>query len=218
MTAARPTCTPATFDALHATWQAAGLDVSEVADQPWGMREFSVLDPGDRSVYSPSSSAMMRTMAGPTRRFTATVVGNAKRRVLVPLPFAPDDAWGHKPSHPVAGSVNGMGVRAVVEAIDDGWAIVLGPAWRRDCGIAPGDEVDVVLYPEGPQRDDLAEDIAAALAAEPDAAAFFDGLAQFYRRAYLRWIDATKRRPDLRAERIVEVVNLLKAGIKERPR
>ena len=158
---------------------------------------------------------MMRTMAGPTRRFTATVVSNAKRRVLVPLPFAPDDAWGHKPSHPVAGSVNGMGVRAVVEAIDDGWAIVLGPAWRRDCGIAPGDEVDVVLYPEGPQRDDLAEDIAAALAAEPDAAAFFDGLAQFYRRAYLRWIDATKRRPDLRAERIVEVVNLLKAGIKE---
>ena len=57
-----------------------------------------------------------------------------------------------------------------------------------------------------------------APAAEPDAAAFFDGLAQFYRRAYLRWIDATKRRPDLRAERIVEVVNLLKAGIKERPR
>lgn len=161
---------------------------------------------------------MMRTMADPSRRFTATVVSNAKRRVLVPLPFAPDDAWGHKPSHPVAGSVNGMGVRAVVEAIDDGWGIVLGPAWRRDCGTAPGDEVDVVLYPEGPQRDDLADDIAAALAAEPDAAAFFDGLAQFYRRAYLRWIDATKRRPDLRAERIVEVVDLLKAGIKERPR
>lgn len=216
MTAARPTCTPATFDALHATWQAAGLDVSEVADQPWGMREFSVLDPGDRSVYSPSSSAMMRTMAGPTRRFTATVVSNAKRRVLVPLPFAPDDAWGHKPSHPVAGSVNGMGVRAVVEAIDDGWAIVLGPAWRRDCGIAPGDEVDVVLYPEGPQRDDLAEDIAAALAAEPDAAAFFDGLAQFYRRAYLRWIDATKRRPDERERRISEMIDLLRRGEKER--
>lgn len=88
----------------------------------------------------------------------------------------------------------------------------------RDCGIAPGDEVDVGLYPERPQRDDLADDITAALAAEPDAAAFYDGLARFYRRAYLRWIDATKRRPDLRAERIAEVVDLLKAGIKERPR
>jgi hypothetical protein len=58
----------------------------------------------------------------------------------------------------------------------------------------------------------------AALAANPAAAAFFDTLAQFYRKAYLRWIDGTKRRPDLRAARIAEVVNLLEAGIKERPR
>jgi Bacteriocin-protection, YdeI or OmpD-Associated len=42
-------------------------------------------------------------------------------------------------------------------------------------------------------------------------AAFFDTLAQFYRQAYLRWIDATARRPDLRAARIGEVVDLLAA-------
>lgn len=153
-----------------------------------------------------------------TRRFTATVIKNAKGRVLVPLPFAPDDVWGPKPAHPVAGSVNGMRVRAVVEPIEDGWGIVLGPAWRRDCGVAPGDVVDVVLEPEGPQRDDLPADLAAALAAEPAAATFFDGLAQFYRKAYLTWIDGTKRRPDVRAVRIAEVVDLLKAGVKERPR
>src|SRR5205085_12242590 len=101
------------------------------------------------------------------------------RRVLVPLPAAPDDAWGDRPSHPVAGSVNGMGVRAVVEELADGWGIVLGPGWRRGWRIAPGDHVDVELHPEGPHRDDLADDIANALATEPDAAAFFDGLAQF---------------------------------------
>jgi Bacteriocin-protection, YdeI or OmpD-Associated len=39
-----------------------------------------------------------------------------------------------------------------------------------------------------------------------------------YRKAYLRWIDATTRRPDLRAERIAEVMGLLDAGVKERPR
>ncbi len=96
--------------------------------------------------------------------------------------------------------------------------MVLGPAWRRDCGIAPGDRVEVVLFPEGPQREDLAPDLAAALAAEPAAAAFFDGLAQFYRAAYLRWIDGTKRRPEVRSERIAVVVDLLAAGVKERPR
>ena len=88
----------------------------------------------------------------------------------------------------------------------------------RDTGLAVGDEVIVELAPEGPQRGDLAEDIAAALAANPAAAAFFDTLAQFYRKAYLRWIDATTRRPDLRAARIAEVVDLLAAGVKERPR
>ena len=160
----------------------------------------------------------MSAMPDRSRRFTTTVIENAKGRALVPLPFAPDDVWGSKPAHPVAGSVNRMAVRAVVEAIDEGWGIVLGPAWRRDYGIAPGDTVDVVIHPEGPQRDDLAGDIAAALEAEPEAAAFFDGLAQAYRVAYLRWIDATKRRPDVRAERIAEVVDLLKAGVKQRPR
>ena len=111
-----------------------------------------------------------------------------------------------------------MAVRAVVERLDDGWAILLGPAWRRDCGVAPGDQVDVVLWPEGPQRGELPEDVAEALDAEPLAGAFFDGLAQFYRRGYLRWIDGASRRPDERVARIVEVVSLLKAGVKERPR
>jgi uncharacterized protein YdeI (YjbR/CyaY-like superfamily) len=57
----------------------------------------------------------------------------------------------------------------------------------------------------------------SALNAEPAAGEFFDSLAQFYRPAYLRWIDATKRHPGLRAQRIAEMVPFLKAGHKERP-
>lgn len=152
------------------------------------------------------------------RSYATIVVRDPRRRVLVPLPFDPDEAWGHKPAHPVAGTVNGMAVRAVVEPLDDRWAILLGPAWRRGCGIAPGDQVDVALGPVGPQRDDLADDLAAALDADPVAGAFFDGLGQFYRRAYLRSIDGATRRPDQRAARIAEVISLLNAGIKQRPR
>jgi uncharacterized protein YdeI (YjbR/CyaY-like superfamily) len=85
-------------------------------------------------------------------------------------------------------------------------------------GLTVGDPVAVELSPEGPQRADLAEDIAAAFAASPPAAAFFDTLAQFYRKAYLRYIDATTRRPGVRAARIAEVVELCAAGRKERPR
>lgn len=154
----------------------------------------------------------------PSVSFTTVVTAGRNRRVLVPVPFDPDEAWGYKPEHHVAGTVSGKRVRGVVERGEDGWAIALGAAWRRDCGIDAGTEVDVVLAPEGPQRAELAPDLAAALDAEPDAGAFFDALATFYRKGYLRWINATTRRPEARAERIAEVVRLCRLGCKERPR
>ncbi len=125
---------------------------------------------------------------------------------------------GAKAEHPVGGTINGRQVRGTIAGGGSGWAFTVGPMWMRDTGVAAGDDVIIELAPEGPQRGDLADDIAAALDASPAAAAFFDTLAQFYRKAYLRWIDATTRRPDLRAARIAEVVGLLAAGIKQRPR
>jgi hypothetical protein len=156
-------------------------------------------------------------MADVSRSFDAVVTVGPNRRIVVPLPFAPDDAWGTKPDHHVAGTIGTHPVRAVFEPFGDGYGIVLGPAWRRDCGVAAGDTVTVTLSPEGPQRDDLPADFRAALEANPNAGAFFDGIAQFYRNAYLRYIDATKRRPEVRVERIAEVVSLLAANDKERP-
>jgi hypothetical protein len=51
----------------------------------------------------------------------------------------------------------------------------------------------VELAPRGPQRADLAEDIAVTLQASPAAAAFFGKLGQSYRKAHLRYIEATSR-------------------------
>lgn len=65
--------------------------------------------------------------------------------------------------------------------------------------------------------DELAADISAALEARPEARAAFEALAQFYRKGWLRWIDSTKRRPELRAERISEMTRLLERGHKEHP-
>ena len=152
-----------------------------------------------------------------SQRFS-TAVGMATRgRILIPVPFDPDAVWGPKPRHHIGGTVNHMRVRGVVEPAGDGFGFTLGPAWLRGCGLAVGDTVTVDIAPEGPQRGDLADDVAAELAAHPRAAAFFDSLAQFYRRGYLRWIDATKRRPDQRSRRIAEMIQLLEAGQKQRP-
>src|SRR5207244_1645740 len=134
----------------------------------------------------------------------------------IALPFDPADVWGPRPRYHIHGTINGCTVRGALEKFAKGYFLPLGPAYRRGAGLSLGDEVAVVLAAEGPQRENLAPDIAAALDAEPEAGEFFDGLASFYRKNYLRWIDATKRRPDVRAERIAELVELLKAGQKQR--
>lgn len=93
--------------------------------------------------------------------------------------------------------------------------LLLGVAWRRDCGLDAGANVDVVLSPEGPQSESLSPDVAAALDTEPQAKAFFESLATFYRNTYIKWIESAKR-PETRAARITEMVNLLKAGKKQK--
>ncbi len=135
---------------------------------------------------------------------------------MVPIPFDPDEVWGPKPRHPVTGSVAGRFMRGVIEKREVGPVLALGPAWTCD-PLRAGADVEVVLQPEGPQRADLAPDIAAALENAPDAAAFFDALAQFYRTKWLRWIDSTKRLPDQRPIRIAEMIRSLQEGRKERP-
>ncbi|MCY7418017.1 MAG: YdeI/OmpD-associated family protein, partial [Chloroflexi bacterium] len=137
--------------------------------------------------------------------------------VYVPVPFDPDAVWGTKTRHVVSGTIGGLRVRGGVQRVGDDRGVVLGPAWRRDHGLAVGSRVQVVIEAEGAQRDDLPVDVAAALAADAQAGEAFDALAQFYRRAFLDWFDATKRRPEHRPLRVAEMVGLLRAGRKQRP-
>jgi hypothetical protein len=150
--------------------------------------------------------------------FRVRVAADPRGHGVIAVPFDPDAVWGVKAVHRLHGTVNGCRVRLTIAPGDNGWAFTLNPGRMDGLGIAVGSEVLVELAPEGPQRADLAEDVSAALAASPAAGAFFDTLAQFYAKAYLRYIDATTRRPDIRAARIAEVVGLLANGIKQRPR
>lgn len=135
---------------------------------------------------------------------------------FVELPFDPEQAWGQRDRYHVAGRIGWFGVRAQLRLQDGRHVVPISQAWLRDCPLKPGMEVHVALQPEGVQLDDLDPDIAAAFAAEPEAARFFEALAQFYRKAYLKWLDGAKRRPAVRQERLQEFVALLKAGKKTR--
>ena len=151
------------------------------------------------------------------RSFQGKLEGTEKGRVYLVLPFDPQQVWGPRPRYHIRGTINGRDVRGALEQFSKGYFLPLGPAYRRRADLHPGDLVTARLAPEGPQSGSLASDIAAALEAEPEAARFFDGLATFYRKNYMRWIDATRRSPEVRAQRITEFVELMKAGKKQRP-
>jgi hypothetical protein len=138
-------------------------------------------------------------------------------RVTIPVPFDPAEAWGRRDRYHVTGTVEGVGFRGPLVFRDGAWRIERGPKSTGAALLQDGQSVAVEIWPEGPQIQQLADDVAQALAARPRARAAFESLAQFYRKGWLRWIDATKRRPEVRAERIAEMVRMLEAGYKERP-
>ena len=99
--------------------------------------------------------------------------------------------------------------------VDGAWLLQLGPTWCRAPGFDPGDEVAVVMAPEGPHSTTMGSDVTAAFATEPAAARFFDSLPSFYRNNHARWIESAKR-PETRAKRIAAVVDLSRRGQRER--
>ena len=136
-------------------------------------------------------------------------------RTFIAIPFNPNEVWGVKQRHHITGTVNGYGVRGSLGSDGKQYFLPLGAAWRRGCGLDAGDAVAVVLSPEGPQSESLSTDVAEALDAEPEAKAFFESLATFYRNTYIKWIESAKR-AETRTARIQEMIGLLKAGKKQK--
>jgi len=149
------------------------------------------------------------------QHFDAVLEPRPRGGVSVRLPFDPDIVWGRKDRHYVAGSIQRYGVRGLLVAVGDARYLQLGPSWCRDPRVAAGAHVSVVLEPEGPQVETMADDIRAALIDEPEARRFFESLATFYRKGYADWIEGAKR-PDTRARRIAEAIDALNAGQRER--
>ncbi|MEW6735003.1 MAG: YdeI/OmpD-associated family protein [Acidobacteriota bacterium] len=148
------------------------------------------------------------------QRFKADIAKSGNRTIII-IPFNPNDVWGVKERHYITGSINGCTIRGCLDSNGTQYFLSLGAAWRRDNSLDDGAKVDVVLSPEGPQIERLAPDIAEALEAEPQAKTFFEGLATFYRNGYIKWIESAKR-VETRAARIKEMVELLKAGKKQK--
>ena len=106
--------------------------------------------------------------------------------------------------------MGGRSLRGLLGEDEGSSFLQLGPAWNSGM-LSAGDRVAVALMPEGPQLATMSPDLADALEAEPEARRFFESLATFYRKGYVRWIDSAKR-PETRQRRIATAVADLSAG------
>ena len=149
-----------------------------------------------------------------TQEFTSTIA-SAGTKTILPIPFNPNEAWGDKDRHHIAGLIHGNKYRGPIESDERQYYLSLGAAWCKAANLREGKSVKVSISPEGPQIEQLSSDIASALKAEPQARAFFEALATFYRKGYLKWIDGA-RKPEARKARIEETITLLKDGKKQR--
>ena len=83
---------------------------------------------------------------------------------------------------------------------------------RAAAGVRAGDLLDVELALDTAARDvEVPDDLAAALAAEPDATAFWDGLSYSNKSWHVLQVTGAKK-PETRAARVVKTV----AAMRER--
>ena len=81
---------------------------------------------------------------------------------------------------------------------------------RAATGLKGGEPIEVDLVPDdAPREVTVPDDLAAALAGEPEAAAFFAGLSYTHRKTYVGWIEEAKR-PETRVARVARAVELLR--------
>lgn len=145
-----------------------------------------------------------------TLRFTTSVVKQGSRCWVV----MPDDLpqrWGEKPHYYLTGEIAGRPFRGRTEQQKGAVVLPLGATWLKDNGVEPNQRVECHLRLESPLLDELAADIREAIQADPDAQAFFESIAPFYRKGYLRWIESA-RTPATRSKRIAETVQCLRKG------
>jgi putative transposon-encoded protein len=140
---------------------------------------------------------------------TVTAIGN-NTGIVVPDELIGQLGAGRRPA--VVVSVNGYEYRNTVGVMGGRPMISISAAVRKDTGLKGGDPVSVVLtVADGPREVTVPGDFAAALAADPAAAAFFGQLSNSLQRYHVDNVNAAKT-AETRQRRVEKAVSLFLAG------
>jgi len=135
--------------------------------------------------------------------------GGKATGIVVPPEVIAALGQGKRPA--VLVTLNDYEYRTTIGTMTGNQMIPVSAAVRTAAGISAGDPVDVKLAPDAAPRDvSLPADLAAALAANPDAAAFFSTLANSLQRYHVDNINGAKT-GETRQRRVDKAVQLFLA-------
>lgn len=146
-------------------------------------------------------------------KFTTTILGSGnKAGIEVPEEIISALDAGKRPA--VVVTINGKSYRSSIAVMGGQSLIGVSAVNREFIGVAAGDTVEVDLELDTqPRIVEVPDDLAAAIAAEPEAQAFYGTLNYSAQRRYVEPVGDAKTE-ETRARRIAKVVADLKAGKK----
>jgi Bacteriocin-protection, YdeI or OmpD-Associated/Domain of unknown function (DUF1905) len=116
-------------------------------------------------------------------------------------------------SHPkVVVRVNGFEFRTSIARMGNRFMLGVSKERRAAAGVTPGETLDVHLELDtAPREIEVPQDLAAALAADPRAKAFFDALSYSKQQWHTLQVSGAKQ-PETRARRVAASVAMLREG------
>ena len=149
-------------------------------------------------------------------RFQTTVELGGKTATGLPIPdeVVTALAAGRRPA--VRVTVGGHEYQTTIATMGGRFLVPLSAENRTAAGVAAGDQVAVDIdLDRSPREVAVPVDLGEALAAEPAARTFFDGLSYTQRKEWVRWIEEA-RRPQTREDRVRQTVAALGQGRRSR--
>ncbi len=120
---------------------------------------------------------------------TTLLLADGKNATGIQLPAEAVAALGTQKRPKVIVHLNGYTYRSTVAAYGDVFMLPVSAEHREAAGLKTGDQVEVTLeLDQEPRTVAVPDDLAAALAAQPDATAAFDALSYTVRKEYARQV------------------------------
>jgi hypothetical protein len=154
---------------------------------------------------------------GVRKKFTAKLksIGPGGAWTLLEVPFNVEKVFGSRARVSVHGTLNKFAFRSSILPMGTGrHTMMVNRQMQKGAGARPGNVVRVVMEPDtAPRRVFVPPNFRKALAGNPAAKDFFDGLSYSHRKDYVTWIRGAKQ-AETRARRIAKALAMLAAGKK----